>query len=121
MSRHHLWIAALLAGTLTTAAPAAAEPSLEATLLPVVTGQMVKMGIPGVIVSVQTPDRGSWQAALGVSDIVTRTPMDVADHVRIGMAPIVALQGWTLVMPGTPEIGAGCGARCTPGKRCAPT
>ena len=84
MSRHHLWIAALLAGTLTTAAPAAAEPSLEATLLPVVTGQMVKMGIPGVIVSVQTPDRGSWQAALGVSDIVTRTPMDVADHVRIG-------------------------------------
>jgi len=84
MSRHHLWIAALLAGTLTTAAPAAAEPSLEATLLPVVTGQMVKMGIPGVIVSVQTPDRGSWQAALGVSDIITRTPMDVADHVRIG-------------------------------------
>ena len=84
MSRHHVWITALLAATLTTAAPAAAEPSLEATLLPVVTGQMATMGIPGVIVSVQTPDRGSWQVALGVSDIVTRTPMDVADHVRIG-------------------------------------
>jgi len=84
MSRHHGWITALLAATLTTAAPAAAEPSLEATLLPVVTGQMATMGIPGVIVSVQTPDRGSWQVALGVSDIVTRTPMDVADHVRIG-------------------------------------
>jgi len=84
MSRLHVWITALLAGTLTTAAPAAAEPSLEASLLPVVTGQMATMGIPGVIVSVQTPDGGSWQAALGVSDVVTRTPMDVADHVRIG-------------------------------------
>lgn len=84
MSRLHVWLAAVLAATLTTAPPAAAEPSLEATLLPVVTEQMAKMGIPGVIVSVQTPDRGTWQAALGVSDIVTRTPMDVADHVRIG-------------------------------------
>jgi D-alanyl-D-alanine carboxypeptidase len=85
MSRHHVWIAAVLAVSLTTAGPAAAEPpSLEATLLPVVTDQMTKMGIPGVIVSVQTPDRGTWQAAVGVADIVTRTPMDVADHVRIG-------------------------------------
>jgi D-alanyl-D-alanine carboxypeptidase len=84
MSWHHVWITALLAATLTTAVPAAAEPSLEATLLPVVTGQMATMGIPGVIVSVQTPDGRSWQAALVVSDVVTRTPMDVADHVRIG-------------------------------------
>lgn len=42
------------------------------------------MGIPGLIVSVHTPDGASWQAALGVSDVATRTPMDVADHVRIG-------------------------------------
>jgi D-alanyl-D-alanine carboxypeptidase len=85
MSRHHVWIAALLAAGLTTASPATAEPpSLEATLLPVVTDQMSKMGIPGLIVSVQTPDRGAWQAALGVSDVATRAPMDVADHVRIG-------------------------------------
>jgi CubicO group peptidase (beta-lactamase class C family) len=84
MARHLAWIAALAASTLTTAAPAAAEPSLEATLLPVVTAQMATMGIPGVIVSVQTPDRGSWQAALGVADIATQTPMDIADHVRIG-------------------------------------
>ncbi|MEI6252078.1 MAG: serine hydrolase domain-containing protein [Mycobacteriaceae bacterium] len=73
---------------LTAVGPAAADPgepsSLEAALLPVVTGQMAKMGIPGLIVSVQTPDRGSWQAALGVSDIATGAPMDVADHVRIG-------------------------------------
>jgi len=74
----------MLAMSLTSAGPAAAESSLETTLLPVVTAQMTKMGIPGLIVSVQTPDRGSWQAALGVSDIATHAPMDVADHVRIG-------------------------------------
>lgn len=88
MSRHHLWIAALLASSLTAPGPAGANPgepsSLESTLLPLVTAQMTKMGIPGVIVSVQTPGRGAWQAALGVADIATRAPMDVADHVRVG-------------------------------------
>ena len=58
--------------------------SLEATLSPVVTEQMRKMQIPGLIVYVQTPHQGTWQAALGVSDLSTQTPMDFADHVRIG-------------------------------------
>lgn len=88
MSRHHILIAAMVAVALSVACPAVAEPadpaSLEATLLPVVTAQMAKMHIPGLIVSVQTPDRGSWQAALGVSDVATRAPMDVSDHVRVG-------------------------------------
>jgi len=78
----------MLAMSLTSAGPAAADPgeaaSLEAILEPVVTAQMTKMGIPGLIVSVQTPDRGTWQAAFGISDIATRAPMDIADHVRIG-------------------------------------
>ena len=77
----------MVAMGLTAVGPAAADPgtpSLESVLLPVVTGQMAKIGIPGLVVSVQTPDRGSWQAALGVSDIATGTRMDVADHVRIG-------------------------------------
>ncbi|WP_280834897.1 serine hydrolase domain-containing protein [Mycolicibacterium frederiksbergense] len=65
--------------------PPAAEPSsLEATLLPVVTGYMQEMHIPGVLVAVQTPDRGSWQAALGVSDTATQQPMNLADHMRVG-------------------------------------
>mgnify|MGYP003421237856 FL=1 len=41
--------------------------SLEATLSPVVIEQMKKMQIPGLIVYVQTPHQGTWQAALGVS------------------------------------------------------
>lgn len=78
-------VAAAFVCSLTAPGPAVANPSsLEAALLPVVTAQMAKMGIPGLIVSVQTPDRGIWQAAFGVSDVVTGAPMDVADHVRIG-------------------------------------
>lgn len=88
MSPHHMLIAAMVAVTLTAAGPAVAEPaesdSLEARLLPVVAAQMAKMQIPGLIVAVQTPDRGTWQAAFGVSDVATGAPMDVAHHVRIG-------------------------------------
>ena len=88
MPRHHILIAATVAVAPSVACPAVAEPadpaSLEATLLPVVTAQMATMHIPGLIVSVQTPDRGFWQAALGVSDVATRAPMDVSDHVRVG-------------------------------------
>lgn len=67
------------------AEPPSAELSLlESTLLPVVTQQMERMHIPGLLVSVQTPDRGSWQAALGVADTATQAPMNLADHMRVG-------------------------------------
>jgi D-alanyl-D-alanine carboxypeptidase len=81
---------AVLALTISACGAASAEPalaeraSLEATLLPVVTEQMERMHIPGLLVSVQTPDRGSWQVALGVSDTATGEPMNMADHMRVG-------------------------------------
>ncbi|CAN5635901.1 serine hydrolase domain-containing protein [soil metagenome] len=75
----------IVALALTACGSSNAEPaSLDDTLRPVVTSLMAKMKIPGLIVAVQTPDRGSWQAALGVSDIGSHTPMDLADHVRVG-------------------------------------
>jgi D-alanyl-D-alanine carboxypeptidase len=64
---------------------AGAEPaSLDGILRPVVLAQMKQMKIPGLIVSVQTPRRGNWESALGVSDTTTRAPMDVHDHMRVG-------------------------------------
>ena len=88
MSRLRIAIAATLVLALTSPNSAAAEPegpsSLQARLLPLVTAQMTAMGIPGLIVSVQAPGGASWQAALGVSDVATGAPMDVADHMRIG-------------------------------------
>lgn len=85
---HRFAFVIVLVATLIAPGRADADPkqpsTLQATLLPVVTEQMAAMGIPGLIVSVQTPDGDSWQAALGVSDAVTRASMDIADHMRIG-------------------------------------
>lgn len=58
--------------------------SLESVLLPVITEQMEQMQIPGLIVVVQTPDRGSYEVALGVADVETEEPMALDMHVRIG-------------------------------------
>jgi len=62
----------------------ASPASLADTVRPVVVEQMQRMRIPGLIVSVQTPDGQSWIEALGVADTVTQTPMNVADHMRVG-------------------------------------
>jgi len=74
----------LAVGVWSSGVAGASPASLEVILRPVVTEQMNRMQGPGLIVSVQTPDRGSWQAAFGVSDTTTRVPMDIADHVRVG-------------------------------------
>jgi len=83
--RPHLALVLVPAVGVWSSGVAGASPaSLEDTLRPVVTEQMNQMQVPGLIVSVQTPNRGSWQAAFGVSNTITRVPMDIADHVRVG-------------------------------------
>ena len=66
------------------ASPASTAGSLEATLTPVVNQAMSQLQVPGAIVYVSVPGQAPWQAALGVADLATRAPMDVADHMRIG-------------------------------------
>ena len=66
------------------AASSSASSTLGATLLPVVTAAMKQLQVPGVVVEVRTAHQGSWQAALGVADIATKEPMDIADHFRVG-------------------------------------
>ncbi|RDH76272.1 class A beta-lactamase-related serine hydrolase [Mycolicibacterium moriokaense] len=83
--RNYLALILVPAMALSPSRVAAASPaSLEDTLRPVIANQMELMQIPGLIVAVQTPDRGSWQAAFGVADTATGLPMDVADHMRVG-------------------------------------
>jgi CubicO group peptidase (beta-lactamase class C family) len=83
--RHRLASVVVLAAIPSACGITSAEPSsLEATLRPVVIEHMQKIKVPGLVVSVQTPDRGSWRAALGVDDTATQAPMDVANHMRVG-------------------------------------
>lgn len=43
-----------------------------------------KAGIPGAIVGVWAPDRGTWVEAFGVADVAAKTPLTVNHKVRIG-------------------------------------
>ncbi|MFJ7181591.1 serine hydrolase domain-containing protein [Streptomyces massasporeus] len=46
--------------------------------------QMQRLRVPGAIVSVSTPARGTWTTALGTADLATGTPIRARDHMRVG-------------------------------------
>ncbi len=60
--------------------PAQLRGELEA----IVDGAMAEFGIPGVIVGVWVPGRGSWVEARGTADISTGREIQPADRFRIG-------------------------------------
>ncbi|GAA3048780.1 serine hydrolase domain-containing protein [Kitasatospora albolonga] len=45
---------------------------------------MQRLRIPGALVAVTTPERGTWTTALGTSDLTTGKPIETADHLRVG-------------------------------------
>lgn len=80
----------LLFAAVVGAAPAAsaARPSLsdstEKRLADVVERELRRAKLPGAIVGVQRAGRAPWRIARGVSNLETRQPMSVREHVRIG-------------------------------------
>lgn len=83
-------LCALLACAALTAAPSApaARTSLsDATrerLADAVERELQRAKLPGAIVGVQRGGRAPWTIARGVSNLETRQPMSVREHVRIG-------------------------------------
>jgi D-alanyl-D-alanine carboxypeptidase len=53
-------------------------------VLPVLTEQMERMQIPGLVVIVQSPGGEVYRTALGLADIDSDEPMAIDDHFRIG-------------------------------------
>ncbi|AUG79713.1 hypothetical protein CFP65_5000 [Kitasatospora sp. MMS16-BH015] len=88
--RTRRWPAALLAATVALSTPAATAfaaprtPVTQRQLTADLTAVMQRLRIPGAVVSVTTPEWGTWTTSLGTSDLATGRPMDPADHVRIG-------------------------------------
>ncbi|UUN26653.1 serine hydrolase [Streptomyces sp. FIT100] len=81
--------ALLLVTTGTAAAPAGtARQDLDAATVErldrAITGTMKRAGIPGVIVGLWMPGRGTYVRAFGVSDETTGAPMKTGLHMRIG-------------------------------------
>jgi D-alanyl-D-alanine carboxypeptidase len=59
------------------------EPSFATTLRPLLEAKMKSIRIPGAVVYVQSPDKGTWKTALGAGDLGTNAPMRLDDHFRI--------------------------------------
>lgn len=45
---------------------------------------MKSLGVPGAIVYVEYPGKGTWAATLGTSNVATRAPMRLDSHMRVG-------------------------------------
>ncbi|WP_448811180.1 serine hydrolase domain-containing protein [Agromyces bauzanensis] len=61
-----------------------ADASLESAILPVLTEQMEELQVPGLVAIIDSPDRGTYEVALGVADVDTEEPMRMDDHFRVG-------------------------------------
>ena len=66
------------------AAPQEAPPPYAAALEPQITALMQQLQIPGALVFVDAPGKGTWRAALGSSAVPGGRPMQLDDHMRIG-------------------------------------
>ncbi|WP_328616268.1 beta-lactamase family protein [Amycolatopsis sp. NBC_00355] len=64
--------------------PVPPVPAFAADVQPKLTEAMARLQLPGAIVYVDLPGRGTWLAALGSATTDGRVPMSVDDHVRVG-------------------------------------
>ncbi|MFF2045886.1 serine hydrolase domain-containing protein [Kitasatospora sp. NPDC058170] len=97
-ARSRRWAALLLAGLLplTAAAPALGSPAdprdvrvvrtapFAEQLTPDLIALMQRLRVPGAVVSVSTPEWGTWTAALGTGDLTTGAPVRTDQHMRVG-------------------------------------
>lgn len=58
-------------------------PETELELTRIVTQHLAQGAIPGALVGAWVPGRGTWVAAIGISDLTTAMPITTDDHVRI--------------------------------------
>ncbi len=71
-------------GILPPKAPATFSSQQTQQLKQTVQEAIQKAGVPGAIVGVWAPDRGTWVEAFGVADAAAKTPLTVNHKVRIG-------------------------------------
>jgi D-alanyl-D-alanine carboxypeptidase len=66
------------------AVPLPSEPGFTATLRPLLEAKMKALRVPGAVVFVQVPGKGTWQATLGTANLDIDTPMRLDGHFRVG-------------------------------------
>ncbi|MGW7199597.1 serine hydrolase domain-containing protein [Streptomyces chryseus] len=97
-ARARAWTALLVAALLplTAATPALGAPAgagdagavrevaSPERLTPDLVALTQRLRVPGAIVSVSTPEWGTWTTTLGTGDLATGRPTSTADHMRVG-------------------------------------
>jgi D-alanyl-D-alanine carboxypeptidase len=63
--------------------PGAFSPDEQLALETIVSARLGDFRIPGAVVGVSIPGRGSWVSAQGIADLGTATPIATDDHFRI--------------------------------------
>lgn len=74
----------VLAPTSGSASPAASTPAFGSALRPLLLERMKQTGTPGAVVYVDVPGKGTWETALGTSDLSTNAPMRTSFYTRVG-------------------------------------
>lgn len=69
--------------TVQTVAAVGSAPFAE-KLTPDLIALMQRLRVPGAIVSVSTPEWGTWTTTLGTGDLTTGAPIRADDHMRVG-------------------------------------
>ncbi|MFI1379959.1 serine hydrolase domain-containing protein [Embleya sp. NPDC020886] len=59
-------------------------PPFAETLTPELVALMQRLRVPGAIVSIRTPEWGTWTTTLGTGNLADGTPIRTADHMRVG-------------------------------------
>lgn len=63
--------------------PGAFSPEEQLALEAIVAGRLGSLKVPGAVVGVSIPGRGSWVSAQGIGDLRTAAPITTDDHFRI--------------------------------------
>ena len=66
------------------ASPSGGTPTFGKALQPLLIQKMKQTGTPGAVVYVDVPGKGTWETALGTSDLSTGAPMSRSFYTRIG-------------------------------------
>ncbi|GLV53643.1 beta-lactamase [Dictyobacter sp. S3.2.2.5] len=83
-----LWLALLLVsfptGTDARVTKLTQQPTFVEKLIPLLSARQKQMRVPGAIIYVDVPGKGTWTAGMGTDNLKTNAPINVKDHMRIG-------------------------------------
>src|SRR5919197_1994014 len=87
------------------AAPPAFSPAIQRQLQQALDQTVAKPTVPGAIVGIWVPGRGTWIGTAGLADRATKRPMQVQDYTRIGSMTKTFIGTLVLQLVGEGKLG----------------